>query len=88
MLEERDSLHQWEKKQIVVKQKEETIAQYVNETILTLRWYLVHKIINDTKNLVSSNIEDDNTEILLSIKDYLGLTKVIAKNLGRVLARF
>lgn len=88
MLEERDSLHQWEKKQIVVKQKEETIAQYVNETILTLRWYLVHKIIDDTKNSVSSNIEDDNTEILLSIKDYLGLTKVIAKNLGRVLARF
>lgn len=88
MLEERDSLHQWEKKQIVVKQKEETIAQYVNETILTLRWYLVHKIIDDTKNSVSSNIEIDNSEILTSIKDYLGLTKVIAKNLGRVLARF
>lgn len=88
MLEERDSLHQWEKKHIVVKQKEETIGQYVSETILTLRWYLVHKIIDDTKNSVSSNIEDDNTEILLSIKDYLGLTKVIAKNLGRVLARF
>lgn len=88
MLEERDSLHQWEKKHIVVKQKEETIGQYVSETILTLRWYLVHKIIDDTKNSVSSNIEDDNSEILLSIKDYLGLTKVIAKNLGRVLARF
>ncbi|CCG54269.1 DNA primase [Flavobacterium indicum GPTSA100-9 = DSM 17447] len=88
MLEERDSLHQWEKKHIVVKQKEETIGQYVSETILTLRWYLVHKIIDDTKNSVSSNIEDDNTEILLSIKDYLGLTKIIAKNLGRVLARF
>ena len=88
MLEERDVLHKWETKQIVVKPKEENIAQYVNETLLTLRWFLVHKIIEDTKKSVSSNSTEDNSELLTNIKDYLGLTKLIAKNLGRVLARF
>jgi len=88
MLEERDTLHKWETKQIIVKQKEESIAQYVNETILTLRWFLVHKIIENTKKSVSSINSDDNSEILTNIKDYLSLTKLIAKNLGRVLARF
>lgn len=88
MLEERDTLHKWETKQIVVKPKEENIAQYVNETLLTLRWFLVHKIIEDTKKSVSSNSSEDNSELLTNIKDYLGLTKLIAKNLGRVLARF
>jgi DNA primase len=88
MLEERDALHKWETKQIVVKPKEENIAQYVNETLLTLRWFLVHKIIEDTKKSVSSNSAEDNSELLTNIKDYLGLTKLIAKNLGRVLARF
>ena len=88
MLEERDALHKWETKQIVVKPKEENIAQYVNETLLTLRWFLVHKIIEDTKKSVSSNSSEDNSELLTNIKDYLGLTKLIAKNLGRVLARF
>lgn len=88
MLEERDALHKWETKQIVVKPKEENIAQYVNETLLTLRWYLVNKIIEDTKKSVSSDSSEDNSELLMNIKDYLGLTKLIAKNLGRVLARF
>lgn len=88
MLEERDFLHNWAKKHIITKQKNESIAQLVNETLLTLRWYLVNSLIEVTKKELSPKVEDDNSEILITIRDYLGLTKVLAKNLGRVLARF
>jgi len=39
MLEEQMSLHNWESKQIIVKLKDQSISQYVSETILTLRWF-------------------------------------------------
>ncbi len=89
MLEERDSLHNWfEKKQIVVKQKTETVGQLVTETLLTLRWFLVNKIIENTKNKVSKESDADNAEYLNLVKDSLFMTKVFSKNLGRVLMRF
>jgi DNA primase len=88
MLEERDVLHKWHEKKIVVQHKKETTAQLVNETIVTLRWYLVNKLIEETKKQLTNDPETDNTEILTNVMDYLGLTKVFSKNLGRVLARF
>ena len=39
----------WDGQNIFVKQKGETIGQDVSETILTLRWYLVDKIIEELK---------------------------------------
>jgi DNA primase len=87
MNEEREVLHNWETKQIVVKQKQQSIAQFVTETILTLRWYLVNKIIDELKlDLVEKN-QDDNSEVLSMVVDYLGLTNVFSKKLGRVMSR-
>ena len=88
MLEERDILHKWESRKIVVEAKNINLAQSVNETILSYRWYLLNRIIEENKNNITSDVSIDNSEILTSIKDYLSLTSVIAKNLGRVLARF
>lgn len=88
MLEERDILHKWESRKIVVEDKNINLAQSVNETILSYRWYLLNSIIEENKNKITSDISIDNSEILTTIKDYLSLTSVIAKNLGRVLARF
>ena len=88
MLEERDFLHKWEKKKIVVVPKNKSTAQLVSETIVTLRWFLVNKLIEETKKEITADVTVDNTEILSTVRDYLGLTQVFSKNLGRVLARF
>jgi DNA primase len=88
MLEERDVLHKWESRKIVVEAKNVNLAQSVNETILSYRWYLLNRIIEENKNNITADVTIDNSEILTTIKDYLSLTSVIAKNLGRVLARF
>lgn len=88
MLEERDILHKWESRKIVVEKKNVNLAQSVTETILSYRWYLLNKVIEENKNNITADVTADNTEILTTIKDYLSLTTVIAKNLGRVMARF
>ena len=88
MLEERDILHKWESRKIVVEKKNVNLAQNVTETILSYRWYLLNKVIEENKNNITADVTADNTEILTTIKDYLSLTTVIAKSLGRVMARF
>mgnify|MGYP002348027794 FL=1 len=88
MLEERDILHKWESRKIVVEKKNVNLAQNVTETILSYRWYLLNKVIEENKNNITADVTADNTEILTTIKDYLSLTTIIAKNLGRVMARF
>lgn len=89
MNDERDVLHNWEAKHIYVKQKDKTISQYVSETILTLRWFLVNKIIDDLKSSITKEVEEpqDNTETLSMVIDYLGLTSMFSKKLGRVISR-
>lgn len=87
MNDERESLHNWETKHIYVKGKEQTISQYVTETILTLRWFLVNKIIDELKSSVTNEPETDNSETLSMVVDYLGLTNVFSKKLGRVISR-
>jgi DNA primase len=88
MHEEREALHNWDVKQIFVKHKDQTISQYVSETILTLRWYLVHGIIDELKNSVSSEMDSDNTESLSIIMDYSRLVNSFSVKLGRVMSRY
>ena len=88
MNEEREVLHNWESQHIIVKQKETTITQYVTETILTLRWYWVNNIIEDLKVKITTDATVDNTETLSSVMDYLGLTNIFSKKLGRVMSRY
>lgn len=89
MNDERDVLHNWEAKHIYVKQKDKTISQYVSETILTLRWFLVNKIIDELKtSITKEELEPKDTkEILSMVMDYLGLTSMFSKKLGRVISR-
>lgn len=87
MNDEREALHNWEAKNIFVKAKDKTISQYVSETILTLRWFLVNKIIDELKTSVTKDAETDNSETLAMVVDYLGLTNVFSKKLGRVISR-
>jgi len=88
MADERDQLHNWESQNIVVKLKDQTIAQYVSETILTLRWFLVDRIINDLKNELSREIDSDNSEVMSMAMDYYSLIRSFSNKLGRVMTRY
>jgi DNA primase len=88
MLEEQLSLHNWEAQQIIVKQKDQTIAQYVSETILTLRWFLVDRIIEELKGNITTAPETDNTETMSLAMDYNKLINSFSKKLGRVMSRY
>ncbi|WP_310380715.1 DNA primase [Flavobacterium sp.] len=87
MEDERVVLHNWEGQNIFPKTKNDSISQYVSETILTLRWYLVDKIIEELKSSVSSEPNSDNTEPLSMAIDYYKLINSFSKKLGRVMSR-
>ena len=88
MDDEKVALHNWEAKQIYVKQKNETISQYVSETILTLRWFLVNKIIEEIKASISNETDADNSENLSMAMDYSKLINNFSGKLGRVMSRY
>ncbi len=86
MEDERVVLHNWEGQNIFPKSKNDTISQDVSETILTLRWYLVGKIIEELKSSLSSEAGSDNTEPLSMVMDYNILVHSFSKKLGRVMS--
>ncbi len=88
MEEESTTLHNWEGQQIIVKQKAETIAQYVSETIFSLRWFLVDRIIEELKAGISPEPESDNSETLMMVMDYYKLIHSFSQKLGRVMSRY
>ena len=88
MSEDKENLHNWEAKQIIVKQKDWSVAQNVTETILTLRWFLVNRLIDSLKQELTENPEIDSLEVLTSVRDYTELIKIFSNRLGRVLSRF
>ncbi|REH00401.1 DNA primase [Flavobacterium aquicola] len=88
MEDERLVLHNWIGQNIIPKTKNETISQYVSETILTMRWYLVDKIIDELKNSVSNEPGSDNTESMSMAMDYYKLINSFSKKLGRVMSRY
>jgi DNA primase len=85
---EKIALHNWEAKQIYVKQKNQTISQYVSETILSLRWFLVNKIIEEIKQNILTETASDNSENLTMVMDYSKLISNFSKKLGRVMSRY
>jgi DNA primase len=88
MEDERVVLHNWEGQSIFPKTKSDTISQYVSETILTMRWYLVDRIIEEIKSSISSEPDSDNIEPLSMAMDYYKLINSFSKKLGRVMSRY
>ena len=87
MEDERLTLHDWEGQNIFSKMKHETIAQYVTETIMSMRWFLVGKIIEELKSSIKPD-NSDNTELLSMVVDYSKLVTSFSKKLGRVMSRY
>ena len=88
MEDEKSALHDWGGQNIFVKQKNETISQYVSETILTMRWYLVDKIIEELKGSILPDPTLDNSDTMSLAMDYSKLINSFSKKLGRVMSRY
>lgn len=87
MQDEKYHLHEWEeKKQIPVKDKLMSVANYTGEHIADLRWLLLGKLIQDLKMQVSP--EADNMEILTAVKDYNMLINYLSRKLSRIRSSF
>ena len=85
MEEERYNLHNWESKDIYVKEKSQTIGQLVSETILNLRCFLIDKRVKNLGESTQEPKENGNQEILEEIMNYHQLKKLLSKKLNRVL---
>ncbi|OXA98573.1 DNA primase [Flavobacterium oncorhynchi] len=88
MEDERLTVHNWEGQNIFPKHKNETIEQNVSDTIFSLRWYLVSKIIHDLKNSLLTDPQDDNSELLSMVIDYSKLLNNFSRKLGRVVVPY
>ncbi|SKB65620.1 DNA primase [Salegentibacter salinarum] len=86
MEEEQYKLHEWDRQNIFVKAKTETISRHVSETILSLRRFLINQKINELSEKVKTPDEEQNTQhVLEDVKDYLSLKKVLSEKLNRVM---
>jgi DNA primase len=88
MDDEKSVIHNWEGQNIFPKQKNETIEQNVSDTIFSLRWFLVSKIIHDLKNSLMTDPQEDNSELLMMVVDYQKLLNNFSKKLGRVVVPY
>ncbi|MDT0559046.1 DNA primase [Ichthyenterobacterium sp. W332] len=85
MDDEKYNLHDWERKNIITKDKNNTIAQLVTQTILSLRCYLIDQKVQEYQN--ESIVEGANTtSILEDVKDYVGLKMLLSRKLGKVVS--
>jgi len=83
MEDERYSLDDWERKHIIPKDKNETIAQLVNQTILSLRCFLIDKKVAEYQQETLTE-KANSKNILEDVKDYLGLKMLLSRKLGKV----
>ena len=84
MHDEKETLHNWETKNIFVKQKEQSISQYVSETIISFREYLINKLVVDLMNEFSTNPEVDLQELMSNVNDYNKLKVMLTNKIGRI----
>ena len=83
MEDERYMLDDWERKQIIPKEKTESIAQLVSQTILSLRCFLIDKKVAEYQQ--ETLTEKPNSKVILEdVKDYLGLKMLLSRKLGKV----
>ena len=84
MLEEKESLHNWETKHIYVKSKHQNVSQYVSETIISLREYLINKLILDLIEGYKGEDENNLEELKSTINDYNKLKVSLTNKIGRI----
>jgi DNA primase len=88
MEDEKVAIHNWEGQNIFPKHKNVTIEQNVSDTIFSMRWYLVSKIIEELKQSLLSDPQEDNSELLSMVVDYSKLLNNFSRKLGRVVVPY
>ena len=76
MKEEQHQLHDWEKRNVMVKHKGSEVVQLVSETILSIRRYLVDQKIEELQ--LETKAHEQNQETLQEIMNYQQLKKVLS----------
>lgn len=84
MNEEKYNLHQWEKKNIFVKTRDQQIGLMVTETILSLRKHLVNRKI-ESLQAEMENPQEENKALLEDVMSYYQLRRLVSNKLNRVL---
>ncbi|KAA1244853.1 DNA primase [Aquimarina sp. RZ0] len=85
MNEEQHTLHRWVDMEIHVKKKEHSISQYVSDTILNLRRFLINEKIEELSQEVKAQHIENKISILEDIRDYQALKKLLYRKLNRVI---
>ena len=85
MEDEQHALADWERVHIFPKQKIDNIAQFVSETILSLRCFLIDQKVKEFQQKTIENKAQVNKSILEEVKDYSGLKMLLSRKLNRAL---
>lgn len=84
MNEEKYHLHQWDKKNIFVKTRDQQVGLMVTETILSLRKHLVNRKI-ESLQAEMENPQEEHQELLEDVMSYYQLRRLVSNKLNRVL---
>lgn len=84
MNDEKYALHQWEKKNIFVKQRDAQVGLMVTETILSLRKHLVNMKIESLQEEMN-NPKEEHQGLLEDVMSYYQLRRLVSTKLNRVL---
>ena len=85
MNDENNVLHDWERKNIIIKDKKSEIGRWLQQTILNLRCLLIKDKIGELQNKTAESHVETHREILEEVNDYVGLKKNLSKRLDRVI---
>ena len=78
-------LHNWQSKNVFVKDKKKKITQLVTESILTLRTLLINKKVSELSKKTKESSSHEGDELLEEIVNYYQLKSLLSKKLNRVI---
>ena len=84
MEDENRHLDDWERRDIIAKDKDAHINAMVSDIILNIRSLLVRHLIQEIQAQFASAEEEEKRELLETVKSYLQLQKLLAKRLNVV----
>ena len=83
--EENNILHDWERKNIIIKDKKSEIGRWLQQTILNLRCLLIQEKIGELQSKTVESQVETHQEILEEVNDYVGLKRNLSQRLDRVI---
>lgn len=85
MEDEGNPLHDWERKNIFVKEKTKEIGRWLNQTILNFRCHLIQEKIGSLQQQTADSQDQTHKDVLEEVNAYIGLRKNLSDRLDRVL---